>query len=111
MGRLSQELEAKWQEGLASSVGEKAEMADAHEAGGKHVEQEPAQELIDIESHRALLVGMRRVSPAKADLAVLEGDQTMIGNRHAVGVAAKITENLFGTPEGRFTVNHPVLAE
>jgi len=28
-----------------------------------------------------------------------------------VGVAAEITENVFGTPEGRLAVDHPVLTE
>ena len=35
----------------------------------------------------------------------------MIGDRHAVGVAAEITENVFGTTEGRLAVDHPVLTE
>jgi hypothetical protein len=39
---------------------------------------------------------------------VLEGDQTVIGDGHAVGVAAEITENLLGTAEGRLAVDHPV---
>ena len=40
-----------------------------------------------------------------------EGDQAVIGDRHAVGVAAEITENVFGTTEGRLAVDHPVLTE
>ena len=35
----------------------------------------------------------------------------MIGDRHAVGVAAEITENVLGAAEGRFAVDDPVLAE
>ena len=40
-----------------------------------------------------------------------QGDQAVIGDRHAVGVAAEITENMFGTTEGRLAVDHPVLTE
>jgi hypothetical protein len=92
-------------------VGQKAEVADAHEAGGKHVEQEAAQELLDGESHQALLVAVCGISPAEGDLVPRKGDQAMIGDRHAVGVAAEITENVFGTTEGWLAVDHPVLTE
>ena len=92
-------------------MGQKAEVADAHEARGKHVEQEAAQELLDRQGHQALLVAVRGVSPAEGDLVSREGDQAVIGDRHAVGVAAEITENVFGTTEGRLAVDHPVLPE
>ena len=55
-------------------MGQKAEVADAHEARGKHVEQEAAQELIDRQDHQALLVAVRRVSPAERDLVTLQSD-------------------------------------
>ena len=86
-------------------------MTDADEARGKHVEQEAAQELLHRQGHQTLLVTMRGVSPAKGDLAALEGDQAVIGDGHAVGVAAEITENIFGATEGRFAVDHPVVTE
>src|SRR5208283_5062419 len=101
IGGSSQELEAKWQERGAPSVGQKAEMTDADETRGKHAEQEAAQELLDRQGHQALLVAVRGVSPAKGELPVLEGDQAVIGDGHAVGVAAEITENVLGPTEGR----------
>jgi len=33
-------------------MGQEAEVADAHEAWGKHMEQKPAQELLDRQSQR-----------------------------------------------------------
>jgi hypothetical protein len=104
-------VEAKWQESGAPSVGQKAEVADAHEARGKHVEEESAQELLDRQGHQALLIAVRRVSPAEGNLAAFEGDEAVIGDGHAVGVAAEITENVFGTTEGWLAVDHPVLTE
>jgi hypothetical protein len=92
-------------------VGQKAEVADGHEARGKHVEQEAAQELLDRQGHQTLLVAVRGVSPAKGDLVAFQGDQAVIGDRHAVGIAAEVTENVFGTTEGRFAVDHPVVTE
>jgi len=92
-------------------VGQKAEVADAHETRGKHVEQEAAQELVDRQGHQTLLVAVRGVSPAEGDLVPREGHQAVIGDRHAVGVAAEITENVFGATEGRLAIDHPVLTE
>ena len=92
-------------------MGQKTEVADADEAGGKHVEQEAAQEFLDRKGHEALLVAVRGVSPTKGDLPALEGDQAVIGDRHAVGVATEITENMFWTTEGQLAVDHPVLTE
>ena len=92
-------------------MGQKAEVADAHAAGGQHVEQEAAQELLDRQGHQPLLVAVRGVSPAESDLVALEGYQAVIGDRHAVGVAAEITESVLGTPEGRLAIDHPVLPE
>jgi len=92
-------------------VGQKAEVADADEARGKHVEQEAAQELLHRQGHETLLVAVRGVPPAKGDLAALQGHQAVIGDGHAVGVAAEITENIFGASEGRLAIDHPVLPE
>ena len=74
IGRSSQELKAKWQESRTPSVGQKAEVSDADEAGRKHVEQEAAQEFLDGKGHEVLLVAVRGVSPAKGNLVALQGD-------------------------------------
>jgi hypothetical protein len=92
-------------------MGDKAEVPDAHESWGKHVEQEAAQELVDRKGHQALLVAMGRVSPAKGDLATLQGDEAVIGDGHPVGVAAEIVENMLRAAEGPFAVDHPVLVK
>jgi hypothetical protein len=67
-------LEAKGQESRAPPVSQEAEVADADKAGGKHVEQEAAQELLDRQGHQTLLVAMRGVSPTESNLPTLEGD-------------------------------------
>ncbi len=92
-------------------MGQKAEVADAHEARGEYVEQEPAQELLDGKGHQTLLVAVRGVSPAERDLVTLQSDQAVIGDGHAVGIAAEITENMFWAPKGRLAIDHPVLPE
>src|SRR5437588_9421314 len=42
---------------------------------------------------------------------MLEGDQAMIGDGDAVGIAGEITQDVLGASEGRLEVNHPVLSE
>ena len=54
---------------------------------------------------------MGRIAPAKGDLAIGKGHQAMVGDGHAMGVAAQILEHVLGAAEGAFGVDHPVLAE
>jgi hypothetical protein len=75
------------------------------------MEQEAAQELLDRQGRQTWLVAVRGVSPAEGDLVALQGDQAVMGDRHAVGIAAEITENMFGTAKGRLAIDHPVLPE
>jgi len=49
-------------------MSEEAEVADAHEAGEKHVEQKASQELVHRQGHETLLVAVGGVSPAEGDL-------------------------------------------
>src|SRR5258708_4270731 len=104
-------MEAEWQQRSASPVGEKAEVADAHEAAWQQVEQEAAQELVDRQSQQSLLVGVRGVSPAEGDVALLKGDESAVGDGDAVGVAAEIAQRVLRSPEGRLGVDDPVVAE
>ncbi len=46
----------------------------------------------------------------KGDLTIGEGDQAVVGDGHAMGVAAEILQHVFRAPEGRFQVDHPVLS-
>ena len=50
------------------------------------------------------------IAPAKGDLVIDEGDQPMVGDGHAMGVAAEIVQHEFGATEGPFQVDHPVLS-
>ena len=98
--RATEQLEAERQERSASPVGEEAEVADAHEAARQQVEQEAAQELLDRQSHQPLLVAMGGVSPAEGDVAFVEGDQSVVGDGDAMGVAAEIAQHVFRPAEG-----------
>ena len=65
-------------------------MTNAHEPSGKNVQKETTQELRGEKSHLALLATVSIILPAKGDELLVEGQQAMIGNRHAMGVAAEI---------------------
>ncbi len=49
---------------------QEAEVTDAHEAGGQHVEQKASQELVHGQGHEPLLVAVSGVSPAEGDLVI-----------------------------------------
>jgi len=80
-------MKAKRQERGAPAVGEKAEVPDAHETFGKHVQQEAAKEFIERKRHQLLFVVVSRIAPAKSDLPSGERDQAMIRDGYAMGVA------------------------
>ena len=71
------------------------------------MEQEASEELVYRQTHDALLVAVRGVSPAEADLAVGEGNQPAVGDADAMGVSAEIAQRLIGPTERRLAVDHP----
>ena len=82
-------------------------MADAHEAIGQDVEQEAAKELHGIEGHHLLAVVIAVVLVVEANAASVEGDQAVLGDGDAVGIASQIGKNLSGAAEGRLRVDDP----
>ena len=60
--------------------------------------------------HLALLATVGVILPAESDALLVEGQQAMIGNGHAMGVAAEIAQHLHGTAEGGLGIDHPVVA-
>jgi hypothetical protein len=77
-------------------------VANLDETGGQDVEQEPPDEF----------VGLQRDGPAalgsKANAIVIEGNQALVGDADAVGIAAQIAEDLLGSAKGGLGVDVPV---
>jgi hypothetical protein len=92
---------------FADAIGEEAELTDTYEAGGQHVEQEAADELDCIEGHDLGARVIRVVFPVKADAAVFQGAQPVVGNGDAMSVASQILEHSPGSTEGGLDVNDP----
>lgn len=95
---------------LPCRVGEQSVVSDSHQSRGQEMQQEAPQEFRDFESHESVGVGPCAVIPAEGDSLVVEGDDTVIGDRDAVGIAAEIAQHLPGSGEGRFGIDDPVLA-
>ena len=64
-------------------------MTDADEAFGQHVQKETAQELVGAKSHCAGLATVGVILPAESHALLVEGQQAMIGNGHAMGPAGE----------------------
>src|SRR5437899_11723212 len=109
-GTGGQQLLAQRQTGSSKTIGQKAEVTDADEAFGQHVQKEAAQELGGSQYHLTLLATVGVILPTKSDLLLLEGQQAMIGDGHAMGVATEIAQHLHGTAESGLGVDHPVMA-
>jgi hypothetical protein len=105
------QLAAEGQQAGTPTVGEKAEVANAHEAARKQMQEEPAQELVNRQRHQLLLVAMGGVAPAESDVAVFEGNKSAVGDSHAMGVCAEIAQGMLGTTEGALGVDDPVVTE
>ena len=76
---LLEQPETDWKKFCSPPVGEKSEVADAHEAAWQQVEKEAAQELFGRQSHDLLLVAVGGVAPAKSDVSVDESNQPTVG--------------------------------
>jgi hypothetical protein len=107
-GRMSEELAAARELGLARAVGQETEVADADEAVGHDMEQEAADELLGAERHHLDAIAVGVVLPAEADEAVVEAEEPVVGDRDAMGVAPEVVEHLRGAGEGPLGVHDPV---
>jgi len=86
-------------------------VADANQSPGQNVDQESAQKLFCGNRHDLLFAAMRIILPAKRDSIILEGDESMVGDRDAMGIARQVVQNMLRTAERRLGVHDPVLSE
>jgi hypothetical protein len=107
----SEELLALSQLRPPSPVGQEAEKANANEALGQHMQQEPPQELVGGDGHFPLLAAVGVVLPPKGDLAIGQLDKAVVGNSYPVCVSRQIMEHMLRAAEGRLGIDHPIPAE
>src|SRR6266404_9340486 len=92
----------------AVTVAEEAVVADAMEPVRQDMDQETADQLRAIERHRLLAVAVPVILPAEADLAVVHGQQPVVGDGATVGVASDIVEDLGWPGKRPLRVDHPL---
>jgi len=63
-------------------------VADADEAFWQRVQQEAAQELIEGQGHQLVFIVVSGIAPAKGDLIISQGDESVVGDGDAMGVVA-----------------------
>ena len=108
-GIESEELAALREGVFFGAVGQKAEVTDAHEAVGEHVEEKTADEFVSIKGQSLFSIPVFAISITQGDQAVLHVEDTVVGKSDPVGVAAEIIKDRLWGTERCFGINHPVL--
>ena len=107
---LMQKIASGGDVALTVGVGEQSIVADAMKARGQHVQQEAAHELLGRQAHRfeARVSVFAIVLPAERDAAIVQCQEPRVCDRHSMGVAGQIGENLFRSGEGALGVDDPL---
>ncbi len=89
----------------AIAVGQESIVPDTLKAVGQNVEQKAADEFVRIQAHR--FVGKARlvVLVGKADSAVFDLHELMVGNGGAVGAPRQVIHDGVGAGEGRLAAS------
>jgi hypothetical protein len=90
---------SKW---FFCAVGQKTKVADAHEPIRQDVEQKAADKFLGIEGHGLFAIAIFSISIAQGNLALIDSEDAIIRQRHAVSVAAEIIEDGLGRTERVF---------
>jgi hypothetical protein len=77
----------------------------------QNVEKETSEELLAGERHLSFLLAVGVVLPGESDLVILKGEQAMIGDGDAMGVASQVAEHTVRSSERGFGINDPILTE
>src|SRR5215472_5970499 len=102
-----QKLPAKRQFLFTIAIAQETVIADALKSIRQDVQEETADELVRIQRHRLLLAIMTIILVAECDLAVIDVQQAIIGDGHAMCVTADVVQNLLGPGKRTLGVHHP----
>ena len=105
MDQTSSELDAL----VANTIGQEAVVPDTDESLREHVEQEASDELHARDRHGSFLPS-GAILPPEFDLSVMDGDDALVGDGDAVGVAGQILQDLGRATKGWLGVDHPLLS-
>ena len=72
------------------------------------MEQKASDKLLGVENDGLFTIAIFAIAVAQSDLALVDGEDAIVGERHTVGVAAKIVENGLGRAERLFRIDDPI---
>lgn len=78
------------------TIGQKAIVADSHEALRQDVGEEAANEFDRGQRHHTSAATVRVVFPEEGDISVVHGDQAAVGDGNPVSVASEVLQDLRG---------------
>lgn len=104
-----QQFPAECEPSGTEAIGEKAEVANAHESLGENVQKESTLELNCTQRHYFLLTTVRAIFPSEGDSLSIERNQAMIGDGHTVGISAQVAQDVDGVAKRWLAVNYPFL--
>ena len=94
---------------LPHPVGQEAEVPHPVEPVRRDVQHQTPQEFHGVERQGAQAVAALIIFVAEGHLAVLQGDEPVVGDGDAVGIAGQVLEDMLGVLDGLFGVDHPLL--
>ena len=72
------------------------------------MKQEPSDELVSLEGHGLLTVMVCIIPPEEGNLAVAEGEDTVISDGDPMGISAEVLKDSLGAIEGWFAIDDPL---
>jgi hypothetical protein len=107
-GLLREQRPTHRQLGLAHPLRQAAEMPHPLEAARQDMQQEAAEEFYGVEGPRAQPVAPLIVLVAKAHLPVFEGEQPLVGDRHAMRITGQRLQDMLRGAEGLLRIAYPL---
>ena len=108
---VAKDLLATWEQLSPVAIREKPKETDADESPRQHVQEEPAQARFAPHGHRPRRTAVGVGLPPEGHVAVGHVDNPVIRDGHAVRVAREILQPRFGSAEGAFGVDDPVVTK
>jgi hypothetical protein len=111
LGAARQQLLTEEQELFSAPIRQEAGKANPDEPARQDMEGEAAQEFFGGNCHPALLAAVSVVLPMEGDVAVSNGNEPVIGDGDAMGIASQVVEHMPRSPEGAFRIDHPIFTK
>jgi hypothetical protein len=106
-----QQLLTEGQKLFPVPICEEAGKANPDEPARQDMEHEAAQELFGGDCHLTLLGAVSVILPPEGDLAIGNGEETVIGNGDAMGIAGQVVKHMLRPSERAFRIDYPILAK